>query len=122
MLHSLSRQANSEDVIVCLGHDLVAPEAPKRAVFLLLGLPVLSPKVQSFVVCAPEDADLIDGLCCNEVPAAPFTLWMQKRPSRLCTPTNPCFTTLFHLTSDEVALRLVQSGLSWEAYSVKQDM
>jgi len=97
---------------------LVGRETDKAVVskvlFLMLGLPTLSPKVQVFLVCSPQgcsrgstDTELFS----PAIPDLPFELRFRTRPSLLSCPSRCGFRTLHHVTSDDVALLLVQTKL-----------
>ena len=55
------------------------------------------------------------------VPDLPCLLQIERRPSRLSSPSCQTFTTLHHLTSDEAAQLMLAQCSSWECWSVEQE-
>ena len=105
-----------EDGLVLLGRE-EAGGIITRVLFVLLGLPIMNPKVQVFIACVPDVGSSTDtGIFRGAVPELPVELKFSTKPSLLCCPSRAGFRTLYHLTSDDLALLLVQSGLQhWSA-------
>lgn len=82
--------------------------APKAFTYVLLGQPVFSPVVQTYIRCydlAREPAPDTHFVC--EEPAGPnWTLRLAVHPSRLSLPASDRFKCLWHETSDELCKRL----------------
>jgi hypothetical protein len=110
--------------LVCIsGEDTgPGPARPLLVCLVFLGGVVLSPKVQTFVYCIPEDSDheefMLQGL-----PRFPCDVHLGTAESRLCTGYSAPTKTLAHVSSDELVLRLVGfEHRKWSAALVDQHM
>jgi hypothetical protein len=114
----------SDDFVVFVGEDS-GPDHPRQAplvCFVLLGLPIMNPKVQTFIYCH------VDGFSESEfimagLPEFPCTLKLGSAVSRLCLGTRSSRKTLAHVTSDELSHRLACCvGREWLLHEVRQDI
>ena len=112
-----------EDGLVLLGRE-TSDGIISKVLFVILGMPVLNPKVQVFLLCAPSgyssSSSSDAGVFSSGLPDLPFELRLLTRPSLLSCPSRCGFRTLHHLTSDDLALLLVGTRLKhWSARQIR---
>ena len=73
--------------------------------WVLVGLPVYSPKVQVLVIGHPEGLDVVHDFT-TAIPELPYIARFPSRASRLCRGAEQPLESLVHETSDELCSRL----------------
>jgi hypothetical protein len=112
--HGLSKYVDSLPKPLAKGADhifrlsCVGPAGPLHT-WVLLALPVFSPKVQCFVRCTPLGVELANGFS-SESAQLPFTLKLLQCPARLSRGMDNPRQELWHETSDELSDRLCSAS------------
>lgn len=112
-------EAQSGDLLIC-----VRPcGLHGKSFWLLMTDAVFSPIVQTFAVCCPTGMQLdSDGSCMASEQAPPFEVEIRSKSSQLARCGIGSMKSVWHMTSDELLVRLSESAeVSWEVVKVQYE-